>query len=206
MAEDPAQAAVVAVQHPVEESLETAADTSGRSLVFAGEEQRAHHRRQRQRDESRGYDGDAHRHRKLMKQPADDAGHEQQRNEYGNQGERDRDDGEADLARAAQCGLEGGSAGLDVADDVFDHHDGVVDHEADGDGQPHQRQIVDAVAEQVHGAERGDDRERNGHARNRRRPRLAQERKDDQHHQDDRDEQGHLHVARPTRGCSASGR
>ena len=107
MAEDPAQAAVVAVPHPFEDGSRTARlIRPGRSLVFAGKEQRAHHRRQRQRDEGRGYDGDAHRHRKFMKQPADDAGHEQQRNEHGNQGERDRDDGEADLARADQCGLE----------------------------------------------------------------------------------------------------
>ena len=37
---------------------------------------------------------------------------------------------------------------LDVAVDVLEHHDGVVDHEADGDGERHQRQIVQAVAEQ----------------------------------------------------------
>ncbi len=36
---------------------------------------------------------------------------------------------------------------LDVALDVLQHDDGVVDHEADRDGQAHQRQIVEAVAE-----------------------------------------------------------
>ena len=44
----------------------------------------------------------------------------------------------------------GAVARLDVADDVLDHHDGVVHHEADRDRQRHQRQIVEAVAEQVH--------------------------------------------------------
>ena len=33
---------------------------------------------------------------------------------------------------------------LDVAIDVLDHDDGVVDDEADGDGERHQRQIVEA--------------------------------------------------------------
>ena len=39
---------------------------------------------------------------------------------------------------------------LDVAHDVLEHDDGVVDHEADRDGQRHQREVVEAVAEQIH--------------------------------------------------------
>jgi hypothetical protein len=39
-----------------------------------------------------------------------------------------------------------------VAGDVLEHDDGIVDHEAGGDGERHQRQIVDAVTQQVHGA------------------------------------------------------
>ena len=35
---------------------------------------------------------------------------------------------------------------LHMADDVLDHHDGVVDHEAGADRQRHQRQIVEAEA------------------------------------------------------------
>ena len=36
---------------------------------------------------------------------------------------------------------------LDVAVDVLEHHDGVVDDEADRDRQRHQRQVVEAVAD-----------------------------------------------------------
>jgi hypothetical protein len=36
---------------------------------------------------------------------------------------------------------------LDKARDVLDHHDRIIDEEADGDGQRHQREIVEAVAE-----------------------------------------------------------
>ena len=45
---------------------------------------------------------------------------------------------------------------LEVARDVLDHDDGVVDHEAGRDGERHQRQVVEAVAEELHDAERAD--------------------------------------------------
>ena len=44
----------------------------------------------------------------------------------------------------------GALAVLDVARDVLDHDDGVVDDEAGGDGQRHQDEVVQAVAQQVH--------------------------------------------------------
>ena len=69
---------------------------------------------------------------------------------------------------------------LDVARDVLDHHDGVVDHEAGGDGERHQREVVQAVAEQVHDAERADERERHGDARDDGGGEVAQEEED--HH------------------------
>ena len=59
------------------------------------------------------------------------------------QRQRHRDDGEADLARADHRRLERRHALLDVAVDVLQHDDGVVDHEADGQHQRQQRQRVD---------------------------------------------------------------
>ena len=38
-------------------------------------------------------------------------------------------------------------AHLHVADDVLEHHDGVVHHEADRERQRHEREVVEAVAE-----------------------------------------------------------
>ena len=49
---------------------------------------------------------------------------------------------------------------FDVADDVLQHHDGVVDDEADRQRQRQQRDIVDRVAEHVHRRERADQRDR----------------------------------------------
>ena len=50
---------------------------------------------------------------------------------------RHRHDGEADLARAVERGLQRRLAHLHVADDVLQHHDGVVHHEADGQRERH---------------------------------------------------------------------
>ena len=55
---------------------------------------------------------------------------------------------------------------LEVARDVLDDHDGIVDDEARRDRQRHQRQVVETVAEQVHHAERADQRNRHRHAGN----------------------------------------
>ncbi len=52
--------------------------------------------------------------------------------------------------RALEGRLQRRQPRLDVTVDVLQHHDGIVDHEADRDGQRHQRQIVQAVAEHVH--------------------------------------------------------
>ena len=56
---------------------------------------------------------------------------------------------------------------LDVAVDVLEHDDRVIDHEADGDGQGHQRQVVEAVAEHVHQRRGAQQRQRHGDARDR---------------------------------------
>ena len=51
---------------------------------------------------------------------------------------------------------------FDVARDVFDHDDGIVDDEAGRDGERHQREVVERVAQEIHDAEGADDGERNG--------------------------------------------
>ena len=78
--------------------------------------------------------------------------------------------------------LEWAVALLDVAGDVLDHHDRVVDDEPGRDGEGHERQVVEAIPEEVHDSERADERKRNGDARDRGRPQVAQEH---QHHRDD---------------------
>ena len=55
---------------------------------------------------------------------------------------------------ALEGGLDRPLALLDVAGDVLQHHDGVVDDEADRDRERHQRQIVEGVAERPTSARR----------------------------------------------------
>ena len=57
-----------------------------------------------------------------------------------------RQHGEADLLAPFKRRLHRAHALFQVARDVLDHHDRVVHHEAGGDGQRHQRQVVQAVA------------------------------------------------------------
>ena len=50
----------------------------------------------------------------------------------------------------------------DIALDVLDDDDGVVDHDADRQHQPEQRQVVEREAECRHEEERADERHRHG--------------------------------------------
>ena len=77
-------------------------------------------------------------------------------------------------------------AGGDVALDVLDHDDGVVDHDADRQHQAEQRQVVQREAEQRHEEERADQRDRDGDDRDDGGAPGLQEQDDDQHDQEDR--------------------
>ena len=62
---------------------------------------------------------------------------------------------DADLSKADFTGALVGcfhwrQSVLDMPINVFKHDDGVVDHETDGDGQTHQRQVVERVAQPIH--------------------------------------------------------
>ncbi len=77
---------------------------------------------------------------------------------------------------------------LEVACDVLGHDDGVVHDEARGDRQRHQRQVVDAVVEQVHGRERPHEGERTAMLGDRRRTQVPEEQKYHQNHEQNADQ------------------
>ena len=181
--EHPGEAAPVEVQEPVQDAIRRAHEEAGWGILAGAQEPAAHHRRQRQRDDGRGDDRDRERQRELAEEAADDAGHEEQRDEDGDERDGERDDGEADLARTLEGGGEGRVARLDVARDVLDHHDGVVDHEAGADRERHQGEIVEAEAREPHDPEGGDQREGQGHAGDEGGPGRAQEEQNDEHDQ-----------------------
>ena len=161
----------------------------------------AHHRRQRQRHHGRHDHGDRHRHCEFTEQAPDDTAHEQHGYEHRDQRGADRHDGEADFGGAFDGGLHRPHTVLDVSENVFQHHDGVVDHEPDRDRQRHQRQVIQAVVHQIHHREGADQRDRHGDGWDNGGPEVPQEQEDDRHHQPDGQHQGELHVldGRPDR-------
>ena len=80
-----------------------------------------------------------------MKEPPHHVTHEEQRNQDSHQRDSERHKREADLLRAVQGGLQRRLALLPVAGDVLHHHDGVIDHEAGGDGERHQAEVVERI-------------------------------------------------------------
>ena len=74
---------------------------------------------------------------------------------------------------------------LDVVLDGLDDDDGVIDHDADGQHQAEQRQVVQAEAQGGHDGEGADDGDRHGDQRNEGRPPVLQEQ---QHHQGDQND------------------
>ena len=112
-------------------------------------------------DEGDG-DGDGEGDGELAEEAAYDAAHEQDGDEDRDERGRHGEDGEADFAGAFEGGVEGGEAFFEMAGDVFDDDDGVVDDEAGGDGEGHEAEVVERVAEHVHDAEGAEEGERDG--------------------------------------------
>ena len=148
----PAQGRAVEFDDPVVDPLGGAKEPP---LLLLGmfEQPGAHHRGQGQghhgRNENRHAQGDG----KLAEQPAHHLAHEQHRNQHGDERDGQGQDGEGDLLRALEGRLQGRIALFDVAGDVFDHDDGVIHHEAGGDGQGHERQVVQAESQEIHDPE-----------------------------------------------------
>ncbi len=195
MVERPGQRALVAPQGRVEQPFARPEEPSVPAIALADEQAGAHHRRRRQRDDQRHQDGDREGQRELAEEAPDDAAHQQDGDEDGDQRDAHRQHGEADLARTLDRGAKPRHTGLDMARDVLEHDDRVVDDEAGRHGERHQRQIVEAVAEQVHHPERADQRHRHRDARHQRGAPAAQEGEDDDDDQHDRDQQRALDVA-----------
>ena len=100
----------------------------------------------------------------------------------------DRHHGESHLARAADGGFKPSHSAFDVARNVLEHDDRVVDDESGGDDQRHQRKIIQAEAQEIHHAKGGDDRHCRDNRRNERRASIPQKQEDDQSDEENRDD------------------
>ncbi len=98
MPQDHLQRAVVNAQQSLEETLGDAVEPGSLLLLGRTQEAAAQHGRQRHRDNARNQDRHADGDGKLAEQAAQDAAHEQHRNEHGRERQRHGNDGEADFA------------------------------------------------------------------------------------------------------------
>ena len=155
---------------------------------------RAKHWRQGQRHDARDQDGEGDHQAELVEHAADDTAHEENGDEDRNQRQCHRHDREADLPGALERGFHRLFARFDMTDDVLQHDDGIVDHEAHGEGQGQQRYVVDRVAAEIHAGEGADHRNRQGDRRDHGCAEAAQEEIDGDDDQDRRQGQRKLDV------------
>ena len=107
MRERPVQAAAIAFQHAAVETIDPAIEPGWlRRNVAQGQVTTTQCRGQGQRNDRRHRDGRGNRHGERMQHHAEESRHEKQRQEYRYQRCGDRDDGEADLVRAVERGLQ----------------------------------------------------------------------------------------------------
>src|SRR5581483_6507973 len=116
MIEHGVQSAVIETNCAAENRLDLAIDGGGIPTWRPPHEVAADHRRDRQRYDRRDDNGEGKRHRELAKQAADDAAHEQERDESGDQRNRNRYNREADLPRPSQGGGDRPVAALEIAE------------------------------------------------------------------------------------------
>ncbi len=163
----------------------------------------AEHGRQRQGDHGRDKDGDGKRYGKFPEKTPGDILHEEEGNEHGHKGEGQGDDGEANLACPCQRCLHRAHALLKIARDVFDDDNGVIDYEACGYDQGHERQVVEGKACQVEHAQRAHQGERDCQCRNDGSPYVAQKEQYDGNDHDDSQHKLNLDIGNgcPDGGC-----
>src|SRR5882757_6504927 len=113
----------------------------------------AHHRRDGEGNDAGDHDRDAYSDGKFAEQAPNNAPHQQDGDENRYQRNRHRDDSEVYLARAVDGGLKHGLTTLQMAGDVLNDDDGVVDDKAYRYRQSHQRQVVEAIPERIHDGE-----------------------------------------------------
>ncbi len=194
MQQDPGQGDLIKPKCPVEYSFRNPEKSPAGVLGLGLQEQRAHHRGRGKRNHHRNQDGHGKRHRKLAEKPSDEAAHEQDRREDGNERNTDGKNGEADLLGAPQRRVQRRHALLEIARDVLDDHDGIVDHEAGRNRQGHEREIVEAEPAQVHHTEGADEGDRHRDAGDEHGAEIAKENEDDQDNQGHGDEKRALHI------------
>ena len=157
------------------------------SLLDRLEEGRAQSRGQRQGEEGGEEDRDRQCDGELAIDSARRSGEERHRQEHRDQHERDSDDRAADLAHRLARRLHRRQAFLAHDPlDILDHHDRVVDQDADRQHHAEQRQNVDRKAEQPQTQTRTSKGDRHDQRRDQRRAPVLQEQEHDEEDEEHR--------------------
>src|SRR6266852_5202617 len=82
-----------------------------------------------------------------------------------------------------------------MAGDVLHDDDGIVNDESGGDGEGHEREVVEAVAAEIHDREGADEGDGNGDGGDEGGAAISQENEDDNDDEDDGESEGTLDVA-----------
>ena len=151
--------------------------------ITAFQQPHAHRGRERERDQHREHHRRRHRHRELGKEPSDAVLQERDGQEHRHQHQRGRQHGKTHLPGTEERSDQRALAGADAPVDVLEHHDRVIDHQADRKHEREQREQVDAVAEEIQHDAGGDQRHRHRDRGNDHGPQIAQKEQHHQHHQ-----------------------
>ena len=150
-----------------------------------------HHRRQHARDDQREEDGDGGGPAELDEELARNAAHERGGQKNGNQRRGGGDHRQSDLVGRFNCRLQRGFTHTQVAHDVFDFDNGVVDQNTDHQRHREQGHDIEREAHDRHRGKGGDDRQRQGRGRDEGRPPVTQEKPDDNDGEDGAFDQQH---------------
>ena len=149
-----------------------------------------HHRRDGDRNDHAGKDGNDVGHAQRREQATLDAGQDEQRHEHQHDDHGRIDDRRAHFQRRRRDHFghrprfRQRAVELEAAQDVLDADHGIVHQLADGDGQPAQRHGVDGQAEIAEYQRRHQQRERDGRQGDQCRADIEQEEEEDHRHQD----------------------
>ena len=135
-------------------------------MFETAEQDRRKRRRQGQSIEGGDRDGKGDGQRELAEQDASRAGEECDRHEYRNEYERGGDDRAGDFSHGGGGGFGGaGLALLQVALDVLDYDNHVVDNQPGRESNAEKRERVDGEAKQLDECKCADERNWNGDGR-----------------------------------------
>ena len=166
------------------------------SLCEAAEQDRRQSRRQRQSVEGGNRDGEGNGESELAEQDASGAGEKCDRHKHGHQHQRGGDDGAGNFPHGVRGGLgRAGLASLEVALDVFNHDDHVVDDQPRRQSDAKKSQRVNRKTKQLDESKCPDERNGSGDEVNDRRPPVAEENEDHENDEQDRGTNRKNHVA-----------